>query len=206
MGQIATQSLWNNKFIHTKSKSLNDELLVSKGIMTVSNLFDNEGEMKNWETVSQEFSLNPIQFLRWYGVSKSIPSSWKKTLKGYSTEDNILSEEESQCGIEANEKLIPLNTAKLVHKLHISQKFSPPTSRKLRSNKFSTDDQNIWSSVYLLPASVTLDTKIRMFQYKILNNILYLNQRLYHINLVESPLCSLCNREIESISHLFLKF
>ena len=44
-----------------------------------------------------------------------------------------------------------------------------------------------------------------MFQYKILNNILYLNQRLYRMNLVGSPLCSLCKREVESISHLFLK-
>ena len=31
------------------------------------------------------------------------------------------------------------------------------------------------------------------------------NQRLYHMNLVQSPLCSLCKREIDSISHLFLK-
>ena len=132
-GQIATQSLWNNEFIHTKSESLYDESLVSKGITTVSNLFDNEGELKNWETVSQEFSLNPIHFLKWYGVIKSVPSCWKKTLKGYNTEDNILSEEESQCGIEAYGKFIPLNsvTAKLVCKLHVSQSFTPPTSKRL---------------------------------------------------------------------------
>ena len=142
MGQIATQSLWNNEFIHTKSESLYDESLVSKDIMTVSNLFDNEGELKNWETVSQEFSLNPIHFLKWYGVLKSMPSCWKKTLKGYNTEDKKLSEEESQCGIEANGKFIPLNsvTAKLVYKLHVSQTFSPPTSKKLLSNKLNIDD------------------------------------------------------------------
>ena len=163
VGQIATQSLWNDKFLHVKSNSLYDESLVSKGIMTVSNLFDNEDELKNWETVSQEFSSNPVHFLKWYGVLKSIPSSWKKTLKGYNTEDNILSEEESQWGIEANAKFISLNsvTAKLVYKLHVSRKFlPPPPSKKLPSNKFNIDDQNIWSSVYLLPASVTLDTKI----------------------------------------------
>ena len=153
VGQIATLSLWNSKFIHTKSKSLCDESLVSKGIMTVSNLFDNEGELKNWETISEEFSLNPVHFLKWYGVLKSIPSNWKKTLKGYNTEDNLPSEEESQ----------------------------------------------FWPSVYLLPASVTLDIKIRMFQHEIIKNILYLNQRLYRMNLVESPLCSLCKREVESI-------
>ena len=100
--------------------------------MTVSNLFDNEGELKNWETVSQEFSLNPIHFLKWYGVLKSIPGCWKKTLKGYNTEDNILIEEESQCGIEANGKFIQLNsvTAKFVYKSHVSQKFSPPHFKK----------------------------------------------------------------------------
>ena len=61
--------------MHTKSKSLYDKLLASKGIVTMSNLFYNGGELKNWETVSHEFSLNPIHFLKWYGVLKSIPSS-----------------------------------------------------------------------------------------------------------------------------------
>ena len=93
--EIATQSLWNNRFIHTKSKSCYDESLVCKSIMTVSSLFGNEGELKNWETVSQEFNLNPVHFLQWCGVLKYTPSSWQKTLKGYNTEGNILSEEES---------------------------------------------------------------------------------------------------------------
>ena len=34
--------------------------------MTVSNLFGRKGELKNWEAVSKDFSLNPIQFLKWY--------------------------------------------------------------------------------------------------------------------------------------------
>ena len=75
--QISTQSLRNNNFIQSKSESLYDSL-VSNGIMTVSNLFDRKGELKNWETVSQEFNLNPIHFLKWYRVLRSIPSSWKK--------------------------------------------------------------------------------------------------------------------------------
>ena len=41
--------------------------------------------------------------------------------------------------------------------------------------------------------------------HKILNNILHLNQRLYHMNLVESPLCSLYKKEAEIIFHLFLR-
>ena len=78
-----------SSYAQKKSKSIYAESLVSKGIITVSNLSDNEGELKNWETVSQELSLNPIHSLKWYGVVKSAPSSWKKTLKGYNTENNI---------------------------------------------------------------------------------------------------------------------
>ena len=204
--QISTQSLWNNKFIHSKSKSLYDHSLVSKGIIYVSNLFNRKGEMKNWETVSQEFNLNPVHFLKWYGVLKSIPSSWKKALRSHSVQESMISEE-SQCGIEANGKFIPINgvTAKLVDNLCISHKFSPPTSKKLLSTKFNIEDQKTWSSVYLLPASTTLGTKIRMFQYKILNNILYLNQRLYDMKLVASPLCSLCKREFETAQFCRIK-
>ena len=73
--------------------------------------------------------------------------------------------EDSQCGIEANGKFILISsvTAKSVYNIFISHKFSPPTSKKLLSTKFNIEDQKTWSSVYLLSASATLDTKIRMF-------------------------------------------
>ena len=112
--------------------------------------------------------------------------------------------DDSQCGIEANGKFIPINsvTTKSVYNLCVSNKFSPHTSKKLLSTKFNIEGQKTWASVYFLHASATLETKIRVFQYKILNNILYLNQRLYHMKLVASRLCSLCKRKVETISQL----
>ena len=35
-----------------------------------------------------------------------------------------------------------------------------------------------WKHVYLLPRRVTVDTNLRNFQHKILNNVLYLNEKL----------------------------
>ena len=60
-----------------------------------------------------------------------------------------------------------------------------------------------WSLVYTLPRKVTIDTSTRIFQYKILNNILYLNNRLYKMTIAESPLCSLCGSDTETILHFF---
>ena len=42
-----------------------------------------------------------------------------------------------------------------------------------------------------------------MFQYKVLNNILYLNKSLYKMKLADTLLCTFCQREEETINHLF---
>ena len=50
---------------------------------------------------------------------------------------------------------------------------------------------------------VIIDTNLRIFQYKLLNNVLYLNEKLFKFNIVFSPLCSFCNSEDETPIHLF---
>ena len=60
---ILVQSLWNNKFVKVKSKSLYTLSLVTKCIKTINDLLDTEESIKNWETISKEFNLNPIDFL-----------------------------------------------------------------------------------------------------------------------------------------------
>ena len=58
----------------------------------------------------------------------------------------------------------------------------------------------------MLPRIVTIESSLCSFQYKILNNILYLNERLFKFNIVDSPLCSLCGAYNESIKHLFCTY
>ena len=55
----------------------------------------------------------------------------------------------------------------------------------------------------MLPRQATIESSLRLFQYKILNNILYLNEKLFKFKIVDSPLCSLCETENESVLHLF---
>ena len=54
-----------------------------------------------------------------------------------------------------------------------------------------------------MPRRVTIDTNLRIFRYKILNNVLYLNEKLFKSKIVSSPLCSFCNSENETPIHLF---
>ena len=47
-----------------------------------------------------------------------------------------------------------------------------------------------------------VESKIREFQYKILNCIVFTNEKLSRIGLVESPSCTFCQEAAESVEHL----
>ena len=60
-----------------------------------------------------------------------------------------------------------------------------------------------WDKIYILPRIVITDSRIRIFQYKILHNVLYLNKKLFEFNKTNSPECSFCKCEEETTIHLF---
>ena len=49
---------------------------------------------------------------------------------------------------------------------------------------------------------VTMDENLRMFEYKLSNNVLCLNNMLFRFKEVDWPLCSYCNEEEENPLHL----
>ena len=48
-----------------------------------------------------------------------------------------------------------------------------------------------------------IESCTRSFQYKILNNALFLNKRLFKFGVIESPACSFCGQVDESPIHFF---
>ena len=73
-------------------------------------------------------------------------------------------------------------TSKLVYREFRSFK---QTSAKILSKypDLSID----WKRLYSLAFETTLDTKVRQFQYKLLNLIVFTNKKLYQFKMVESP-------------------
>ena len=58
-------------------------------------------------------------------------------------------------------------------------------------------------AIYMLPCIVTKDSGLQVFQYKLLNNVLYLNKMLFRFGKIDSPLCSFCKMIEETPLHLF---
>jgi len=66
---------------------------------------------------------------------------------------------------------------------------------------------NDWKKLpfHSLPFAVIVETKNREFQYKILNDIIYTNDKLFRFKMIESPLCTFCQKEDESLEHLLFR-
>ena len=83
-----------------------------------------------------------------------------------------------------------------------SSRNNKPTSQIYFEKKFDSKELD-WRVIYTLPRKVTTNTYLRSFQYKILNNILYLNEKLFVFGLSTTSSCSFCNSFGENITHLF---
>ena len=57
-----------------------------------------------------------------------------------------------------------------------------------------------WKQIYLLPWIITINSFQRNFQYKILHNILCLNKKLCIFGKIDSPLCSICHSNDETVA------
>ena len=58
---------------------------------------------------------------------------------------------------------------------------------------------------FVLAKSVALETFVQCFQFKILNNILFLNSWLAKIEMIQSDLCSFCQTSPETLEHFFYR-
>ena len=60
-----------------------------------------------------------------------------------------------------------------------------------------------WRNVCILPRITIIYTYLRSFQHKIHNNILFLNKKFFVFRMKNTPLCSFCNKDEETMLHNF---
>ena len=128
----------------------------------------------------------------WLSVHESIPSQWKKKVKSH---DMKIADDVS-AGPSLN------MAVKSVYNILLRSVKTCPTSQKSIETLLNNYSIN-WPEVYMIPHKVTIETSLRVFQYKLLNNIIYLNKRIAKFDSAVNPLFSLCSQAPEDVVHLF---
>ena len=161
----------------------------------VGDLYSDDSQLKPWAYIREEFNLEPGHFLHWFSIVECIPKNWKNVL------NTLVPDVQSSLGNTAAHTFQNLRSNSVYRKI-ISNIFQAPSAQKTVI-KMALCSNIEWNRAYVLPRLCTIDSYLRVFQYKILNNILFLNNRLYKMGKVDSSLCSFCKVTSETITHIF---
>ena len=158
--------------------------------------------MKPWSELKGEFSLSKNSHFYKIQLSNAIPKPWKENL--HNGDKNFHDLTFSRYHITKKNQIYSLSkrNIKELYSLQVSLNDYKPTSQVYFEKLFQNKGIE-WKCIYLMPHCVTFDTNLCIFQYKILNNVLYLNEKLFKFKVVSSILCSFCNWEDETPIHLF---
>ena len=201
---VLEQVLWNNQFLRIDGKPLFCKKISSNGIISLGSILTKNGNLKPWNFFKVN-GLNPNDYLLLIGLYKSLPFALKKLIKSNDEADDTSISQNTALKFTLNLKddtlsLDSITSSKLYWKqIETIQVY--PSARVKYTTRFSTCNLD-WDSIYLIPYLVTLDTKTRTFQYKVLNRIIFTNKTLYKMRLVDSPLCTFCKISDESLEHL----
>ena len=152
-------------------------------------MLDQNGDIKPWEDIKIEFHLKDTQKIYWLQIIDALPKSWKDVIlkdkenaKKFVIFDYHIARKFQTCSLS---KL----TSKELYLILVEANNVKPAAQDYFENLFESSDFN-WKKIYFLIRNTTLDTKARMFQYKVLHNTLYVNKMLFKYGKVISPRCS----------------
>ncbi|RUA06763.1 MAG: hypothetical protein DSY43_01265 [Gammaproteobacteria bacterium] len=94
---------------------------------------------------------------------------------------------------------------KQLYQWFIEKKFKPPTAQTKINKKVNQNIILDWKVIYNRIYKTSIDTYSRYFQYKLLNNILYLNRDLHRFKILDYSSCSFCSLYPETTYHLFVE-
>ena len=196
---VYNQHLWNNKHIQIEGKSVLYKEFSEKNINKIFDLCDRDGEF-NWEHAKMRGLVNK-DFLKWAGIVHAIPKEWKTLLK-----ENNIEKKRLQMYINFGNTFIDVVKlkTKMLYSWFIAKKFKNPTAQANISRSISPYNNLDWTVIYNRIYKTSIDTYSRYFQFKILNNILYLNRDLNRFKILEYASCSFCFICPETVYHLFV--
>ena len=129
---------------------------------------------------------------------------WKQYIKKTSKYTSMLVVKDPHLLMGSRIIIVKKLSSKELYSLLIFAINYQPTSQKYLDNLFPNIELP-WKEIYLTVHKAAAISHLRCFNYKIINDVLYLNEKLFQFGKCQSPLCSFCFTEAEATLHVFHK-
>ena len=193
--EILIQPLWENHLIGNKR----NEVWLQRCIQFPSDIVDENGDILAFENLKQKFRLEErTNFLDYFSLIKSLPSKWKEIIKSQTQSKNTDPLITKLCNAEKAQR-----PSQVIYQ-ELRKSVAKRPQKCLQKWEASHNiDMDSWLEIFKLAHDTVIESKLKVFQYKLLLRILPTNRLLRLRKIRQSNLCSFCDKETESISHLF---
>ena len=188
------QIIWYNTAIRCEGKPFIFAEPAKEGLLYISQLIDIEGGFMPHEIMKCMFN---ITYMQYNTILSAMPKEWKEIIKAQGNLDVAISNN------NYDKFLIKQRVTSIVYK-EINQSVLPMrvAYKKWAINCVFYDFDDFCNLFYDL-YTVTTNTKLRSFQFRILHKAIVLNSHLARWKIRNSNLCSMCNTAKEDIIHFF---
>ena len=193
--EYISQPLWFNKDIKIDGKSIYIKQWFQKGIAHINDLITEDGNFLSLEKLQDLYKVR-TNFLTYHGIVAAIKRDIG--IKGIESKNHNLALPLMPRHIKIFYK--SKKGSKSMYDLLVSNKHIPTGQIKWNSTLPQTN--LMWSNIYKLPFKLLLGSKLKWFQYRINHYILTTNKVMFKIGLSDTPLCTFCKNEPETILHL----
>ena len=202
LSTVTCQCILFNKHTQIDNKSICFHSLSNNDLNFVCQHFDFDGSIKSWKCLNDQFRIKDKMQFQCYQIKHALPKLQKDNIKNFSGNLNNFSIQDHhliKCHRIVN--LEKLNSRELC-KSQLSLNYEKPICQAYHEKKFGNYNFD-WKISQGIPRIATYNTKILIFQYKLLNNVSYLNQKLYQFGFVCCSKCSFCDIHDETPLHIF---
>ena len=193
--EILFESLWFNKNIPI----MYNNKLYKGGLSQIIDIIDvNTGEFLSYSSLKMIVNIN---FIEYYALHSAIPSKWKREIKRV-----IDSKKQSDPPYTLLERMLEnkkptkwaYNMQRQKHEIVLPDNGYVEWNRILNTHI----NKEQWGTIRVQGHYISLETKLKYFQYRILSRKLVTNVHRFRWHQVDSPICYFCKIEEEKIEHV----
>ena len=201
VNDIKKQILWYNSCIRVQHKPVFYRSWYDNGIVTIKDLLGEQGTYLDFLSFCRRYPNVKTNFLTYQGLLQAIPKEWERKCLQSST---VISPLKPNL-YWINKINGPGSPSRMIYLKLIEKIVSSDCIARVKwMEEFQVDiDNDYWQLCFKQIYSCTISSNLRIFQYKFLHRVIFLNHRLYKMNIKDTSLCSFCNVSDETIEHFF---
>jgi len=158
-----------------------------KGIVYFADLLDANGNLLSFTNFCEKYQIRQSSYLKYFGLASAIPHHWKFRQNNSHNDDYVLVSRK-QVYVKILGKVLNAN-------------LKPQACLYKWQRLFGEGLDFVY--YFKLPFIITQDSKLRNFQYRLLNRITTTNKFLKLRNVVDTDKCTFCMMYVETLVHLF---